>query len=109
MSNHYGSLNRNHDETKGTSGSALPNNGGRNSKIPLGGVKNSAKNHPKINISSDIEMIDVSLNKSGTDGIIRAKADKTNENEVKGPTNVEETEKKKDGAEAELREVEDQS
>lgn len=36
----------------------------RNTKIPLKNVKNSMKNEPKSNVSSDIEMIDVTMNKS---------------------------------------------
>lgn len=69
-------------------------------------MKNSAKNLPKATVSSaDIEMIDVSLNRSGTDGNVKAKSDKTNENEFKGPAVADDKEKKKDSIGAELREV----
>lgn len=53
-----------------------------------------------------MEMIDVSLNRSGTDGNVRAKADKTNENEGKGPAVTDDKGKTVvDPTEAELREV----
>ena len=72
--------------------------------MPLG---NSAKNLPKTSLSSaDLEVIDVSLNRSGIDVDNRAKSDRTNENEVKGTALVEVKEKKIDPIEAELREVE---
>ena len=83
-----------------------PSFGGRDAKTPLKDVRTSAKNHPKNDISADVEMIDVSLNRSGTDGNSRARAGTTNENEVKGTALVEDAGKQKGSSEAELRVVE---